>query len=297
MQGKGLYPVMLTELRDFAQREGCKGIASYGAGRIRNQSSDSWKKFAKREARVQFENDGMSSGNYYFEGLAGLPKKGRIPLAGVAEDLGLKLRFTDSGDDEDEHRYTVEARTADGKWAGHVKAADCSWNSGWASVEVGEIPAPWQKKGLYPELLKFLRDEVKARGCAGVASYSGGRVDSSSTKSWEGFARREPRVKVVKNPWSDDGDTFLLSGLPKTGRIPLATVKRAAARLPKWTRKCGFTIAQLREGMETEREHRDVTRGGVLKTAKIAAAHLCEFKGGGYYPALKKLEKKLKRRK
>jgi hypothetical protein len=88
-----------------------------------------------------------------------------------------------------------------------------------------------------------------------------------------------------------------LSALPKKGRIPLATVKRAAARLPKWTRKCGFTIAQLREGMEVEREHRDVTRGGVLKTAKIAAAHLCEFKGGGYYPGLKRLERKLKRRK
>jgi hypothetical protein len=38
--------------------------------------------------------------------------------------------------------------------------------------------------------------------------------------------------------------------------------------------------------MEVEREHRDVTKGGVLKTAKIAAAHLCER--SDYYRRLKK---------
>ena len=85
-----------------------------------------------------------------------------------------------------------------------------------------------------------------------------------------------------------------LGALPKTGRIPLAVAKRAAARLPKWTQKCGFTVEQLREGMEIEREHRSLTRGGALKTAEIAAAHLCEFPKGGYYPELKRLEKRLK---
>ena len=86
-----------------------------------------------------------------------------------------------------------------------------------------------------------------------------------------------------------------LGKLPKKGRIPLAVVKRAAAKLPKWTRKCGFTLTQLREGMEVEREHSDVTKRGAFKTAQIAAAHLCEFPKGGYYPGLKKLERKLKR--
>jgi hypothetical protein len=53
-------------------------------------------------------------------------------------------------------------------------------------------------------------------------------------------------------------------------------------------------VEQLREGMEVEREHRDLTKGAVLKTAKIAAAHLCEFPK--YYPGLKRLEKNLKKR-
>jgi hypothetical protein len=87
-----------------------------------------------------------------------------------------------------------------------------------------------------------------------------------------------------------------LRALPKTGRIPLATAKRALARLPAKVRACGFTAEQLREGMQVEREHADLTRGGVLKTAKIAAAHLCEFPRGGYYPGLKRLEKRLKRK-
>jgi hypothetical protein len=87
-----------------------------------------------------------------------------------------------------------------------------------------------------------------------------------------------------------------LKGLPPKGRIPLATAKRAMGRLPAKVRACGFTVAQLREGMEVEREHRDVTKGGVIKTARIAAAHLCEFPRGGYYPGLKRLERRLKRR-
>jgi hypothetical protein len=87
-----------------------------------------------------------------------------------------------------------------------------------------------------------------------------------------------------------------LAGLPPKGRIPLATAKRAMAKLPPKVRACGFTVAQLREGMEVEREHRDVTKGAALKTARIAAAHLCEFPQGGYYPGLKRLERKLKGR-
>jgi hypothetical protein len=86
-----------------------------------------------------------------------------------------------------------------------------------------------------------------------------------------------------------------LSGLPKTGRIPIVTAKRALKSLGRKATACRITPAALREGMEVEREHRDVTRGGVLKTAKIAAAHLCEKGGSRYYKELKKVERKLKR--
>ena len=85
-----------------------------------------------------------------------------------------------------------------------------------------------------------------------------------------------------------------LAALPRHGRIPLATAKSALKRLGRKAKVCGITPAALREGMEVEREHRDVTRGGVLKTAKIAAAHLCE--DGRYYRALKTMERKLKNR-
>ena len=57
-------------------------------------------------------------------------------------------------------------------------------------------------------------------------------------------------------------------------------------RLPKNRRACGFTPAELREGMEIEREHRDVTGGRVGQTAKIAAAHLCERRD--YYSRIKR---------
>ncbi len=85
-----------------------------------------------------------------------------------------------------------------------------------------------------------------------------------------------------------------LKGLPTRGRIPLATAKRALKNLPKKYRACGITPSLLREGMEIEREHRDVTKGRVGDTAKTAAVHICEH-GPRYYPSLKKLERKLKR--
>lgn len=74
--------------------------------------------------------------------------------------------------------------------------------------------------------------------------------------------------------------------LPRRGRIPLATARRALRRLGAKARGCAIDAGSLREGMEVEREHRDVTKGGVLKTARIAAAHLCERPD--YYRRLKK---------
>lgn len=84
-----------------------------------------------------------------------------------------------------------------------------------------------------------------------------------------------------------------LGSLPRRGRIPLATAKKALKLLPAGYRACGITAERLREGMEVEREHRDVTKLGLKKTALIAAVHLCE--GARYYEELDRMERKLKR--
>jgi len=47
-------------------------------------------------------------------------------------------------------------------------------------------------------------------------------------------------------------------------------------------------IEQLRMGLEAEMEHKDVTGGDLEMTAKIALAHLAEYKD--YYTRLKKIE-------
>jgi hypothetical protein len=82
-----------------------------------------------------------------------------------------------------------------------------------------------------------------------------------------------------------------LAALPSAGRIPMATVRRALKKLPKKSQACeGMTASALREGMEIEREHRDITRGAVGKTAKIAAAHICERPD--YYRRIKRFVEK-----
>lgn len=63
-------------------------------------------------------------------------------------------------------------------------------------------------------------------------------------------------------------------------------VNYAFKKLEKKARSCGFTKKALTEGMNVEREHADVTGGGALITAKIAAAHLCERTD--YYKRIKK---------
>jgi GNAT superfamily N-acetyltransferase len=163
-----------------------------------------------------------------------------------------------------------------------------------------EVEEPWRRKGVSTYLMERMAWNAEREGRALQS-------DWIRSEEHDPFWQKQLRKGRIAHTLTLPGGatSYLLplpapdslSGLPKKGRIPLATVKRAAARLPKWTRKCGFTVAQLREGMEVEREHRDVTRGGVLKTAKIAAAHLCEFPKGGYYPGLKRLEKKLKGKK
>lgn len=73
------------------------------------------------------------------------------------------------------------------------------------------------------------------------------------------------------------GGGIPLGALPRKGRVKMDTAKRALKNLPRHSQNCpGMTASALREGMEIEREHRDLTKGRVGQTAKIAAAHICE---------------------
>lgn len=77
-----------------------------------------------------------------------------------------------------------------------------------------------------------------------------------------------------------------LAALPSRGPIPAKQVARVMKKLQAKVKACGVSKTALREGMAVEREHRDVTKLGVEKTARIALAHLCERKD--YYKRLKK---------
>lgn len=80
--------------------------------------------------------------------------------------------------------------------------------------------------------------------------------------------------------------TLLSGSLPKRGPLPASAVAYAMKKLQRQVKKCRITPDLMREGMEVEREHQDVTRGGIERTARIATAHLCERKD--YYQRLKK---------
>lgn len=104
------------------------------------------------------------------------------------------------------------------------------------------------------------------------------------------LALREPSAEVMQQGFHDRafGRKRRRKGLgvlPISSRLSTAMVERALARLGSQARACGITAKNLREGMEVEREHRDVTHGSEIKTARIAAAHLCERKD--YYKLLK----------
>jgi len=62
-----------------------------------------------------------------------------------------------------------------------------------------------------------------------------------------------------------------------------------AALLAKVGGKAKYSLAQFKMGMKTELEHRDITKGNPVKTAKIVIAHLKEVPD--YYTKLKKVEK------
>ena len=82
--------------------------------------------------------------------------------------------------------------------------------------------------------------------------------------------------------------------------VPKLVIGRAGSGNMKVSRKVSdailkkmgykFNPEEFHKGMNTEMEHRDVTNGNVVKTAKIAAAHLTE--NPKYYTLLKKYVEK-----
>ena len=70
MRGNGLYPAMLTAMRDHVQEFGCKGIVSEAHGRVGLRSTASWEKFAEREPRVVAKKKRDTTlKDYFFAGL------------------------------------------------------------------------------------------------------------------------------------------------------------------------------------------------------------------------------------
>jgi hypothetical protein len=76
-KGKGLYPKMLMLLLTEVQARGHRGIVSEATGRLGNESTASWQKFAARESRVTSSRDRENRINYY---LAGLHSSAKEPV-------------------------------------------------------------------------------------------------------------------------------------------------------------------------------------------------------------------------
>lgn len=133
--------------------------------------------------------------------------------------------------------------------------------------------------------------EKKAKRKAQRCGYCGTVVRNADYLDMDEALCRKCEKQVHRE--KEDAD---LDGLPTAGRIPAATVARVMARpaIARKVKACNITRAALAEGMTVEREHRDVTRGGVEATARIAVAHLCE--SPRYYKALRRMERGLKKR-
>ena len=105
-------------------------------------------------------------------------------------------------------------------------------------------------------------------------------------------------VRSVRRAARSDRDAFMhkasldgyFDGLPRIGPIREASVDRVMRKHARKVRQCGITKRALKQGMAVEREHRDVTKGSIDKTARIAMAHLCERPD--YYKRLKKFVEK-----
>jgi Protein of unknown function (DUF5661) len=76
------------------------------------------------------------------------------------------------------------------------------------------------------------------------------------------------------------------------GRVGSGNMKVSRKISDAIMKKMGYTFSpeEFNKGMNVEMEHQDVTNGNVVKTAKIAAAHLTE--NPKYYTLLKKYVEK-----
>jgi hypothetical protein len=281
VQGYGLYPALLSALRNKVKAKGCKGIISTDRT---PEATASWEKFAQREPRVRRDGDTFT--------LEGLPKSGRIPLSGLSKSDTARIRSIAEGVRNRLGRCELacvnhanvlrdELRKA-GFSANRVYGyllSDGSWGDGWGRGRI-EWGGRRPKRGG-----ELLTDRHLDHNWVEVD----GLVVDTGAEQFNPLLKTGQFPPVYIAPLSratryDKRET--LGALPKSGRIPIDTAKRVLKRLPAKTRACGFSPAALREGMEIEREHRDVTKGGVLATAKIAAAHLCERKD--YYKRIKR---------
>lgn len=84
---------------------------------------------------------------------------------------------------------------------------------------------------------------------------------------------------------------FHFSSVNKMTRVTLDQARRAGNRL-NVNFETGISVHALRDGMNVEMEHADVTHNNLTLYARIALAHLSEFPD--YYVALKQMETKLK---
>jgi hypothetical protein len=251
-RGKKLYQEMLLRLREYAKNEvGCKGLRSDGFQRS-SMATRAWKKLNPRVEVV----DSFGRENLFLDGLGGSMRKGKFLY-------------------HDTNKRNLQSILANGL----LPQPD---------PEGEGTPSTYATNLFADAKERLLRDEVTLR-----FKWQGRRLHDwqPSSDAFEVFYPVSPADLEV---WSGSRWRPLaeaarggLKGLPTKGRIPLETVKRALSRLPKKSKACGFTAQELREGMEIEREHRDVTGGAVGTTAKIAAAHLCES-GPRYYKRIKK---------
>lgn len=300
-RGKKLYQEMLLRFRKYAKEElGCKGLKSRGFQRS-SMATRAWEKVADR-----FDTDEWQRKDFYLDGLAALPKSGRIPVPKglgaapstkkIAEEwvrdtianMLKERRLPVLGPGySDEQRAEAAVESIIGRKTSYAMTLPQSrfWREAKKQLDARV------KQRVERDNLEFEQEE------AGRSSLRELRREEIERELRSGKYKGKSGAfidKVIESSVQERLRSENLAGLPKTGRIPMPTVNRALKSLGRKAAACGITPASLRLGMEVEREHRDVTKGGVLKTAKIAAAHLCE--SPRYYTELKKLERKLKRK-
>jgi len=274
-RGRKLYQEMLLRLRQFAKQElGCSGLKSAGFQRS-PMATRAWKKLNPRVEVKPDEKFGRE--DLFLDGLGAIPTPRGRDLIRVDKPWGAEF-WVYEGDKPVAFAATRFTDVAiDGR---PIPTLQFDWL---------KVEPDWERKKVSTWLTERVAWWAESRGRALQS-------DWTRTKSREPFwekQMRKGRVSAVVANEKGQRSYILpvpapdsLDGLPTKGRIPLATVKRALSRLPAKTKACGFTAGELREGMEIEREHRDVTKGAVGTTAKIAAAHLCERRD--YYKRIKK---------